>query len=271
MRAKELRAVSLGVRRLQHRQHLATEHPSSAPARAARKSSGLLIQPVTHRARIPPPGTIMCTCGWCVIAEPHVCSTDVKPILHAQPLGIGRNRQQGLRRRLEQQVVDHRLVVVSDGPDPRRQREHDVEVRHLQQLRLARLHPLAGLRSPGTWGNACYGSCCRQLPCGHTRGSRSAQRAHRGPPCGSPRSRSSPIICAWLRRPLVGVTPNGAVIAEDIRDLQTGTGHSRRRLQRRALAWPKRRKQIERARHIAQDLACDACVARRRVQLGMSQ
>ena len=29
----------------------------------------------------PPPGTIMCTCGWCVIVEPQVCSTEVIPIL----------------------------------------------------------------------------------------------------------------------------------------------------------------------------------------------
>ena len=29
----------------------------------------------------PPPGTIMCTWGWCVIAEPQVCSTAVMPIL----------------------------------------------------------------------------------------------------------------------------------------------------------------------------------------------
>jgi hypothetical protein len=26
-----------------------------------------------------PPGTTMCTCGWWVSAEPHVCSTDMKP------------------------------------------------------------------------------------------------------------------------------------------------------------------------------------------------
>jgi hypothetical protein len=32
-------------------------------------------------AEMPPPGTIMCTCGWWVMAEPHVCSTEVKPIL----------------------------------------------------------------------------------------------------------------------------------------------------------------------------------------------
>jgi len=29
---------------------------------------------------IPPPGTIMCTCGWCVIAAPHVWRTAVMPM-----------------------------------------------------------------------------------------------------------------------------------------------------------------------------------------------
>ena len=28
----------------------------------------------------PPPGTIMCTCGWWVMAEPHVCKTEVMPM-----------------------------------------------------------------------------------------------------------------------------------------------------------------------------------------------
>ena len=35
----------------------------------------------------PPPGTIMCTCGWCVIAEPQVWSTAVMPILAPSRLG----------------------------------------------------------------------------------------------------------------------------------------------------------------------------------------
>ena len=65
--------------------------------------------------------------------------------LCAEALGIGRDRQQRLGTRLEQEVVDHGLVLVGDGADPRRQREHDVEVRHLQQLGLARLQPLTGL------------------------------------------------------------------------------------------------------------------------------
>jgi hypothetical protein len=67
------------------------------------------------------------------------------------------------------------------------------------------------------------------------------------------------------------VTPNGAVIAEDIRDLQRWTGHTRRRLLRRALLRSERRQLIERAQHIAQHLAGHVGVARRRVELGMAE
>ena len=49
--------------------------------------------------------------------------------LDAQALGIGRNRAHCLRRSLEQEIVGDGLVVVGDGGDPHRQREHDVEVR----------------------------------------------------------------------------------------------------------------------------------------------
>ena len=36
-------------------------------------------QPLPSRDS-PPPGTMTCKCGWCVIAEPQVCSTEVIPI-----------------------------------------------------------------------------------------------------------------------------------------------------------------------------------------------
>src|SRR6476620_836884 len=35
----------------------------------------------------PPPGTIMCRCGWCVMAEPQVWSTAVMPIMAPRCLG----------------------------------------------------------------------------------------------------------------------------------------------------------------------------------------
>src|SRR3984885_13876574 len=65
--------------------------------------------------------------------------------LHAEPLGVRGDRQQRLGARLEQEVVDDGLVLVSDGADLRRQREHNVEVRYLQQFGLARLQPLLRL------------------------------------------------------------------------------------------------------------------------------
>ena len=49
-------------------------------------------------------------------------------------LRIGGERAQGLRRRLEQHVVQQRLVLVGDGLDGLRHGEHDVRVFDRQQL-----------------------------------------------------------------------------------------------------------------------------------------
>ena len=61
----------------------------------------------------------------------------------AEMLGIGRDRERGLGRGFEQQVVDHRLVLIGDVGDRRRQRVHHMKVRHRQQLGLALGQPLA--------------------------------------------------------------------------------------------------------------------------------
>ncbi len=65
----------------------------------------------------------------------------------AEMLGIGCDRDQRLGRGLEQQIVNHRLVLVGDIGDGGRQREHHVEVRHRQQLGLALGEPLLGRRA----------------------------------------------------------------------------------------------------------------------------
>jgi hypothetical protein len=62
-------------------------------------------------------------------------------------LGIGRNRQHRLGGRPKQEIVDHRLVLIRDIADRRRQCEHDVEVRHGQKLRRSRRHPLTRRRA----------------------------------------------------------------------------------------------------------------------------
>src|SRR3954465_7648590 len=55
--------------------------------RTGRKKPGLQgIQRDPPGAR-PPPGTTTCTCGWWLSAEPHVCSTAVRPILAPRCFG----------------------------------------------------------------------------------------------------------------------------------------------------------------------------------------
>jgi hypothetical protein len=85
---------------------------------------------------MPPPGTIIWTCGWWVIAEPQVWSTAVAPA-RAEVLGIGSDGEQRLGRSAEQQVVDHRLVLVGDWSDLGWQREDQMEIADRQQIGLA--------------------------------------------------------------------------------------------------------------------------------------
>src|SRR5208337_686317 len=62
-------------------------------------------------------------------------------------LWVGGDLMQRLRRRPEQDVVDHGLVLERDGGDLVRYREHHVEVGHVEQLRLPVFQPL-GAREP---------------------------------------------------------------------------------------------------------------------------
>ena len=52
----------------------------------------------------------------------------------AQVSRIGSHLEQCGRTGLEQQVVDQGRVAVAQGHERMRQREHDVDVRHLEQL-----------------------------------------------------------------------------------------------------------------------------------------
>jgi hypothetical protein len=55
----------------------------------------------------------------------------------AQMLGVGGDPEQRLGRGLEQQVIDHPLVLPGDGGDRRRQGEHNMEIGNGQELGLA--------------------------------------------------------------------------------------------------------------------------------------
>ena len=58
-------------------------------------------------------------------------------------LAISCDRERGLGRGLEQQVVDHRLVLIGNVADRGRQCVDHMKVRHRQQLGLAFGQPLA--------------------------------------------------------------------------------------------------------------------------------
>ena len=60
----------------------------------------------------------------------------------AEMLGVGGDREQRLGGRSEQQVVDHRLVLVGDRSDLGGQREDDVEIANRQQIGLAGRQPI---------------------------------------------------------------------------------------------------------------------------------
>jgi hypothetical protein len=124
-----------------------------------------------------------------VSAEPQLCSTAVRPICAPRCLGSwafsltrGGDRDQRLGRGLEQDAVDHGLVVVGNVGDRRRQREDDVVVGHGQQLGLAIGQPFPRCRTLAlravsiaarVIGNGCVGTrlTARDMaPTGQARG-----------------------------------------------------------------------------------------------------
>jgi hypothetical protein len=60
----------------------------------------------------------------------------------SEMFGIGGNGAQGFRRRLEENAVDHFLVLIRDGANLFRHGEDDVEVPAVEQLGLTVLNPL---------------------------------------------------------------------------------------------------------------------------------
>ena len=145
-------------------------------------------------------------------------------------LGIGRDRQCGLGRRLEQQVVDHRLILVRDVAQRSRQRVDHTKVWHRQQLGLALGQPLAcgGALTLGTVpvaariiGNERVRAvlAARDMAAEYCRAAALDSRHH------------FQLVEADVAS--ICLTPRCPVVAEDIRDLQRWTGHLRRRLRRR--------------------------------------
>src|SRR2546429_4014134 len=66
-------------------------------------------------------------------------------------LGIGRNRDQGLGRDFQQQVIDDRLILIGDVGDWSRQGEHDMEIGYWQEFGLTVGQPLLGSGGLALW------------------------------------------------------------------------------------------------------------------------
>jgi len=141
-----------------------------------------------------------------------------------QMLRIGGDRQHGLGRDFEQEIVDHRLVLVGDIGDGRWQREDHVIVRHRQQLGLAVGEPLLGrgalaLRAvpvaAGVVGDGGIGAVrtARDMAAKGRRAAALDRRHH------------LQLVEADMAG--MGLAPCQTMAAEDIRDLQSRVRHAR--------------------------------------------
>jgi hypothetical protein len=152
------------------------------------------------------------------MAEPQLCKTDVMPMRAPRCFRIGRDGQHRLRRGLEQQIVDHGLVLIGDVANRRRQGEDNEEVGNRKQFGFARRHPQACCRAlalravpvaAAVVGDRGVGTvlAARDVP---TEGRRAAalDGAHH-------------LELEQAHVAAVGKTPRGPVVAEDVRDLQS--------------------------------------------------
>ena len=145
---------------------------------------------------------------------------------HADPgaevPGIGGDGRQGLGRRLEQQAVDRPLVPVRDPGDLCRQGEDDVEILHRQQVLRPRRHPVPRRRSLTLRAVPVLAGVVGDVPVAALR-ARRHMPAERLRPAGLDRRHDLELGEADV--PGMGPPPRGAMLTEDVGQLQPGPGH----------------------------------------------
>ena len=143
----------------------------------------------------------------------------------AEMPGVGGDGDQGLGRCLEQDIVDDGLVLVGDIGERRRQREHDMIVRHRQQVGLARRQPVLCCRALALRAVPVAATIVRDLAV-------RALLAARDMPTEGRRAaaldRRHHLELAEAHMAGIGPAPCRAVAAEDVRDLQRWTRHDAR-------------------------------------------
>src|ERR1700720_536619 len=147
-------------------------------------------------------------------------------IVGLQPTGLSRggDGEQCLGRRAEQQIVDHRLVLVADGGDLGRQGEDQVEIADRQQVGLAGGEPVLRRRAlalgampvaAGGVGDPPVAALLTALDM-TAEGGRAATldgRHH--------------LELAEADMPGIGLTPGGPMTVKDVCDLQPRAAHRR--------------------------------------------
>jgi hypothetical protein len=140
-------------------------------------------------------------------------------------LGIGGDRQQRFGRCLEQQVIEHCLVVIRDVGDRGRQGEDEVEVGHGQEIGFALRQPVRRGGSLAFGAVAVAAGVVGDLGVAAVLTSRDMATESRG---AAALDRRHHLELAEAHVTGVGGTPRSPVVAEDVRDLQPGAAHGRR-------------------------------------------
>jgi len=143
----------------------------------------------------------------------------------AEMLGIGGDPQQRLGRCLEQQIVDHGLVVVGDIGDLRRQGEDQMEVADRQEFGLAGREPVPGRRALA-FGTVPVAAGIVGDPPVVTVLTSFDMAAEGGRAAALDSCHDLELAEAHMAR--VGPAPGEPMAMEDIGDLQSGAAHGRR-------------------------------------------
>ena len=143
----------------------------------------------------------------------------------AEMPGIGGDGEQRLGRRAEQQVVDHRLVLVGDRGDLGRQGEDQVEVADRQQIGLAGGKPVPRRRALALGAMAVAARVVRDPAVAAILAA--LDMAAEGGRAAVLDGRHH-LELAKAQMPGIGLAPGGAMAMEDVGDLQPRAAHGRR-------------------------------------------
>jgi len=215
--------LASGERFLQIAQEQSPEHPRQHPDRQEEpRPAG---DPAFTVGRDPAAGNEKMQMR--VVGErlPPVCSTARKPISATEMLVVRGDGAQRLRRRTKQDVVHHSLVLKRDDLDLRRDGEHDVEVRYVEQFRLAVLQPLGAGETLALRAVAIPTRVVRDALMAAITAPLDVT-AERGGAATLDRDHGMPLRRG--QRPAVPVTESRAEVAEHVRHFQPLAGHETR-------------------------------------------